>query len=451
MASKQEHRHLRPQWAGRDITEADHAQDLDREAALSEFDGKMPRHEAEGKAYSEYKRTQHAKAAAHHLRGIRLAEAAGDNREGRKHGLMYQLHLQALGHEPIGPVPKEVEQHSQGDGSEGSHKVYSFKAHRGDIFVLPDETLGKKEKSMADTNTEMQLEWERHDDNTGGFHKALDKSDRHAEYRTWAIDKGMMKPAQHVLVKFDGVKQTTLGYFDTQAEAMQKAEGEVGLRKNAAHGAGIPLGVAATAKAETGLGALKSAMGKAGNEGIAAVAAAQRQGGKEASDAMGSSGSSYGKEELSASASSSSAGGSKSASDNKPPWMRKDLTDFEAKSEGVRCGKCGSKAEACKCGNMGKAELCKRCGKAENLCKCSGMGKSEAQQKLADEEKVAHERQYALGKEVLAKVETTGSGPTGSFGLDKDGKATGVSPQELQARLHDIYVAAKFVVDKAGK
>ena len=38
-----EHKHLRPQWAGRDIVNKDHGAELDHAAALHEFEGKLPR------------------------------------------------------------------------------------------------------------------------------------------------------------------------------------------------------------------------------------------------------------------------------------------------------------------------------------------------------------------------------------------------------------------------
>ena len=34
-------------------------------------------------------------------------------------------------------------------------------------------------------------------------------------------------------------------------------------------------------------------------------------------------------------------------------------------------------------------------------------------------------------------------------GKDKDGNVHGVTPENLNSRLHQIYVAAKFVVDSA--
>ena len=142
------HKHLRPQWAGRDVLDKEHGTDLDRESALHEFEGKMPRHEAEDKAYGDYKRQAHAPRPRLTTSGVSSSpEATGDMREGRKHGLMYQLHCKQLGHEAIGPVPKEVHQHLDASGDDAENqKVYSFKAHRGDISTsLPDE-LGKKKE-----------------------------------------------------------------------------------------------------------------------------------------------------------------------------------------------------------------------------------------------------------------------------------------------------------------
>ena len=586
-ASADTHKHLRPQWAGRDVCDLDHGADLDREAALHEFEGKLPRHQAEDKAYSDYKHKQHARAAAHHLQGIKLAEAAGDEREGRKHGLMYQLHLQHLGHEPIGPVPKEVQQHlDAGSGSDGG-KFYSYKPHRGDIFVL--DGLGKKEKNMAMDNDEILndldlgddglgdvlLDWERHDDNTGGFLQAMDKTER-LVYRTWAIERGA-RPTQHVLVKHDGVRQTTLGYFDTREDALAVAEGFTTmakadqLEKEGQLLSMTPMGVPQTAKSEgkkpklgsggrfeqlknklshksgvhdpaavaaaigrkkygakrmgemshhkaeessgsrssasgsasggenSGLARLHTAMGKADNAGLAAVRAAQEKGGKEASEGMGASASassvSKGSASWEGSSSSASSPSASSVSKGSAPWegssssassmskgshstsmsnsegsasishsdgetrlrARMDKAEgqtsgehsFFAMAESNKCAKCGM--SDCKCGNLGKAELCRMCKKATNLCKCPPMHKAEAERLNAEDEQKAHEARLEEGRQKLSKSLAKGIPEVHTFGKNEKGEAVGTAPENLGERLHNLYVAAKFALEKAGK
>jgi hypothetical protein len=130
------------QWQGRAIAEKDHAHDLDREAAMHEFGNKLPRAEAEEKAYESYKKDQHARAAAHHLQGMKAAHASGNMEEARKHGILYDQHVKGLGHESsIGPVPSSISRYV----SEDDKGPYKFKAHHGDRFVLD-----KSEDTMAD-------------------------------------------------------------------------------------------------------------------------------------------------------------------------------------------------------------------------------------------------------------------------------------------------------------
>ncbi len=120
-------------WNHRMLVDPDHVHELEREAAIHEFGGKLPRPEAEHKAYEAYRRKQIAKAAAHHLQGMKASQSVGDHEEMQHHGAMYQMHLQELGHEAIGPVPEEVKQHLDQPSKE---KMYKFKAHPADSFLL---------------------------------------------------------------------------------------------------------------------------------------------------------------------------------------------------------------------------------------------------------------------------------------------------------------------------
>ncbi len=435
-ASQGGHKHSRPQWSGRDIVDAQHAPDLDREAALHEFEGKMPRHEAEDRAYGDYKRRQHTEAAAHHLLGIKLAQAAGDQREARKHGLMYSFHVQHLGHDPIGPVPKEVEQHRHGSGGPPP-KVYTFKPHLGDIFVLSDNLFDKKEPDMSSLKkTTPDLEWQRHDDNTGGYLQALDKGER-VLYRTWALDRGMSKAPTHVLVKHDGQRQTTVGYFDTQEQALGKAEEFVvesmakSLAKEAQQLSLTPMGVPQTAKAE------ESSDGGSSGSSSTTEASSMSKGSESSASSSSSS--------TSTASSMSKAGGADGATPDFFSMAERVLSRSE------RCGKCGTPTSACVCGNvdLSKAETCKACRKAKNLCKCPGMHKSEAEAAAAAEEAAEHQAQLDAGKKLLKALQDGGS-PGVGFGTTKDGKTEGTRPEDLHKALHDLYVATKFVVESAA-
>lgn len=131
-----------PLWKDKQIADPSHEHDLEQRAALLEFNDKLPKEEAEGKAHAEYKREQHLKAAAKHWSGMKAAKATGDHEEAKKHQTMYTMHLQELGHDPMGPVPKEVEHHMANAKSE---PFYSFSAHPADGYLFND---GKKDKKL---------------------------------------------------------------------------------------------------------------------------------------------------------------------------------------------------------------------------------------------------------------------------------------------------------------
>lgn len=119
-------------WLGKPIVSEDDKPDLEQRAAINEFGHKMPRHEAEAKAHEEYVREKRMDAAAHHLAGMRAAQGSGEMQEARKHGALYEMHMQALGLDHMGPVPAEI----QARIGKTDQKVYKFKAHKGDLFAL---------------------------------------------------------------------------------------------------------------------------------------------------------------------------------------------------------------------------------------------------------------------------------------------------------------------------
>lgn len=143
-----------PTWFGRPIAHEDHKRDLNAYSAIYEYMHSMPQEEAEARAYSEYKSKQHAQAAAHHLSGMKAAQGAGDMEQARKHGAMYALHVKQLGLDPYGPVPPEIQTHVADPKRE---KVYKFKAHRGDSFLLqPDAALQPQSAGAQAPDTEVK-------------------------------------------------------------------------------------------------------------------------------------------------------------------------------------------------------------------------------------------------------------------------------------------------------
>lgn len=141
---KQEAKVKMPMWGQHQIVDPDHIHDLEQRSALHEFEHKLPKEAAEKKAHEEYKREQHLKAAATHFAGMKAAKATGDHDEAKKHRAMYTLHLQHLGHDPMGPLPKEIEHHM---GSIKNEPFYRFQPHKADAFILNDGTKEKKTKT----------------------------------------------------------------------------------------------------------------------------------------------------------------------------------------------------------------------------------------------------------------------------------------------------------------
>jgi hypothetical protein len=113
----------------------------------------MPRDKAEGNAYDEYVKRQRLQAAAHHLAGMKAAHAGGDQETARKHSLMYKLHSEALGNEPVGPVHPDVA------AQESAYKM-KFRPHKGDLYALekkkaPEDTVSGEAQPVAKAEVDM--------------------------------------------------------------------------------------------------------------------------------------------------------------------------------------------------------------------------------------------------------------------------------------------------------
>lgn len=122
-----------PLWKDKPIVDPSHAHDLEQRTAMKEFNDKLPSAQAEEKAHEEYRREQHLQAAAKHFVGMKSARAAADHEEAKKHHIMYTLHLQQLGMNPSGALPKEVE-HYMSDAKQ--EPFYRFQPHKADGFLF---------------------------------------------------------------------------------------------------------------------------------------------------------------------------------------------------------------------------------------------------------------------------------------------------------------------------
>ena len=139
----------RHEWMGRPVTGPKDVETLEQLAAVKEFAGKLPRHEAEKAAYKEYMRQQHLAGASHHLSGMKQAGAAGKSDEAAKqHFMYYAAHMGQLGYDPYDAVPPEVADHQMPSASDT--KAYKFRGHTADDFALHTDKKDDMAKAESD-------------------------------------------------------------------------------------------------------------------------------------------------------------------------------------------------------------------------------------------------------------------------------------------------------------
>jgi len=126
------------------ILDEKHADALETEAGINEFgQEKIPRSAAEEKAYKSYVMKQRIEAAAYHLLGQRIAEAANDSDSAIKHSAMYNMHCKALGVDPIAVPPAEINDLLNNKVV----KAYKFRPHRADLYAVNSAKEGSDPKS----------------------------------------------------------------------------------------------------------------------------------------------------------------------------------------------------------------------------------------------------------------------------------------------------------------
>jgi hypothetical protein len=126
-----------PMWLGHPLLDESHAHELHLASALNEFQGGIPRADAEKRALEEYRHEHHGRAAAHHYGSMRAAHSVGDMDTAQRHHALYSLHVKALGEDPMGPVPEVVRKYHEGAGTDKKQKrVTSFKGHDADQFIV---------------------------------------------------------------------------------------------------------------------------------------------------------------------------------------------------------------------------------------------------------------------------------------------------------------------------
>ncbi len=93
------------------VLDPDDVEGLEREAGVHEYVNKHPREDAEDAAYGDYTKKHHTEAAAHHLSYMKAAQANGNYSDAKRHKILYDMHVKALGIEDNGDVPNEVMQY----------------------------------------------------------------------------------------------------------------------------------------------------------------------------------------------------------------------------------------------------------------------------------------------------------------------------------------------------
>ena len=104
---------------------------LEANAAIYEFQHKLPRKEAEAKAYQEYLQDKATDSAAHHYLGMRAALAGKNDQAAQAHGESYAKAMKHLGMSPTDMPSKEI----MSKVENLKQKVYSYKAHPADDLI----------------------------------------------------------------------------------------------------------------------------------------------------------------------------------------------------------------------------------------------------------------------------------------------------------------------------
>jgi hypothetical protein len=134
-------------WQNRLILDPKDADELDATAAEREFKDRLPRSKAEEETHRDYQKSKHREAAAFHLQGVRAAHVNGQIDQAKKHGALYIKHMKALGHDPVAEPPAEIKKLAE---NEEGPKVYKFKAHAADQYVIEPQTTEKEDAPMSE-------------------------------------------------------------------------------------------------------------------------------------------------------------------------------------------------------------------------------------------------------------------------------------------------------------
>lgn len=138
-------------WQKRLILDPKDADQLDATAAEREFKDRLTRGQAEEATHKDYQQGKHREGAAFHLQGMRASQTIGQMDEAKKHGAMYIKHMKALGHDPVAEPPAEIKKLAESEDT----KVYKFKGHAADQYVMEPQTSEKKEDAPMSEPKEM--------------------------------------------------------------------------------------------------------------------------------------------------------------------------------------------------------------------------------------------------------------------------------------------------------
>ena len=118
------------------LDDADH-NSLEADAAINEFKLGMPKDQAEASDHKDYLKQHALKVAAHHLQGIRVANASNAEEAAKMHGKAFEAAMKHAGLSTDKVLP-EVQALV-----DSSKPLYNYKSHPADAFFLPKDDEGK--------------------------------------------------------------------------------------------------------------------------------------------------------------------------------------------------------------------------------------------------------------------------------------------------------------------
>lgn len=118
-------------WNNKAIIFAADKNALESAAAKYQYHDGLSRQQADDRAYEDYVRRCHVKAASYHFAASRRAVSLGNSNAAMRHHGLYVAHLQSLGYSQINTPPSEISSVIVDNLS----PVTDFHNHEADVFL----------------------------------------------------------------------------------------------------------------------------------------------------------------------------------------------------------------------------------------------------------------------------------------------------------------------------